>query len=84
MRRKNPFLAKPKYLGQSARLKSWEGGFHTAKTFDFAVPYAQLKAKNSLAWAFGIEDYIQDGPENDPYTVIVYGHIPPKYLRLLD
>jgi len=47
MRRKNPFLAKPKYLGQSARLKSWEGGFHTAKTFDFAVPYAQLKWKTS-------------------------------------
>jgi hypothetical protein len=45
---------------------------------------AEYEAKNSLAWAFGIEDYIQDGPENDPYTVIVYGHIPPKYLRLLD
>lgn len=47
MRRNNPFLAKSKYLGQSARLKSGEGGFHTTSDFDFAVPYAQLKWNTS-------------------------------------
>jgi hypothetical protein len=45
---------------------------------------AEYEAKNSLAWAFGVEGYTQDEPENDPDTVIVHGRIPPKYLRLLD
>ena len=53
MRRRNPFLAKPQYFGQSARLKSWEGGFHTTSDFNFAVPYAQLKWNSS---PFGSED----------------------------
>lgn len=53
MRRKNPFLAKPEYFGQSARLKSWEGGFHTTSDFNFAVPYAQLKWNSS---PFGSDD----------------------------
>lgn len=53
MTRRNPFLAKPQYFGQSARLKSWEGGFHTTSDFDFAVPYAQLKWSSS---PFGSED----------------------------
>ena len=44
----------------------------------------EWEAKRALAWAFGIEDYEQDGPENDPETVIVYGPIPSKYLRLVD
>lgn len=44
----------------------------------------EWEAKRSLAWAFGVDDYPADGPENDPETVIVYGHIPSKYLRLID
>ena len=44
---------------------------------------AEAAGKNALAWAFGIEDYAEE-PENAPDTVIVYGSIPPEYLRRLD
>lgn len=42
----------------------------------------EAAALNALAWAFGIEDYAEE-PENAPDTVIVYGSIPPEYLRRL-
>lgn len=44
---------------------------------------AEYETKNALAWAFRLEGYTQNEPENDPDTVILHGHIPPKYLRLL-
>lgn len=42
----------------------------------------EAAALNALAWAFGIEDYAEE-PENAQDTVIVYGSIPPEYLRRL-
>lgn len=47
--KKNPFVPRPKsFFGRSARLKTWEGGFHTAKHKALAVPYAQLKWETSV------------------------------------
>ena len=43
----------------------------------------EAEGLNSLAWAFGLEDFNAE-PENDPSTVIVEGAIPPEYLRRLD
>jgi hypothetical protein len=43
----------------------------------------EAAGKHALAWAFGIEDYAEE-PENARDTVIVFGAIPPAYLRQLD
>ena len=47
MKRSNPFLPRANFFGQSARLKHWEGGFHTTPDENFAVPYAQQKFETS-------------------------------------
>jgi hypothetical protein len=44
--RKNPFHAFAKFKGRAARLRAWEGGFHTAKHKDLTIPYAQMKWDN--------------------------------------
>lgn len=43
----------------------------------------EAEAANSLASALGLEDYHHEA-ENDPETVIVHGHIPARFLRLLE
>lgn len=44
--RKNPFHAFAKFKGRAARLRAWEGGFHTALHRDLTIPYAQMKWDN--------------------------------------
>lgn len=46
MTRKNPFHAFAKFKGRAARLRAWEGGFHTALKRDLVIPYAQMKWDN--------------------------------------
>lgn len=44
--RTNPFHAFAKFKGKAARLRAWEGGFHTALHRDLTIPYAQMKWDN--------------------------------------
>jgi hypothetical protein len=44
--RENPFHAFAKFKGRAARLRAWEGGFHTALKRDLVIPYAQMKWDN--------------------------------------
>lgn len=44
--RKNPFHAFARFKGRAARLRAWEGGFHTALKKDLVIPYAQMKWDN--------------------------------------
>jgi len=47
-------------------------------------PIEEAEAKRALAWKMGIEDYVTDVEDGmDPGTVVLFGPIPPKYLRKL-
>ena len=50
-------------------------------------PIEESDQRSSLAWKIGLKDYYFEGDTSDgldPETVIFYGAIPPKYLRVFE
>jgi len=50
-------------------------------------PIEESDQRSSLAWKIGLKDYYSEGDTSDgldPETVIFYGAIPPKYLRVFE
>ncbi len=71
MPRNNPFNARGKFFGDSARLKTWEGGFHTALDREFTVAYAQHKWSTSPFNGMLVGIRGKPGPLGDPGETVV-------------
>jgi len=48
-------------------------------------PIVEAELRSAIAHRIGMEDFYDEASQDiSPDTVIVYGHIPPQYLKLLD